>query len=127
MASKRTPISKLDSALNAIFEEYKTEVDKDLDVAIKKVAQAGQKALKGNSRATFGGTGRYASGWSVATEEDRVLHRKSTLYNKTPGLPHLLEHGHAKRGGGRWTPDKQHIAPVEQMVIDQFEKEVLNL
>lgn len=127
MASKRTPISKLDSALNAILEEYKTEVDKDLDTAIKKVAQAGQKALKGNSRSTFGGTGRYASGWSVATEDDRVLHRKSTLYNKTPGLPHLLEHGHAKRGGGRWTPDKQHIAPVEEMVIEQFEKEVLNL
>ena len=46
-----------------------------------------------------------------------------TLYSKVPGLPHLLENGHAKRGGGR-VPGKTHIAPVEQELIKQFEEQI---
>lgn len=46
------------------------------------------------------------------------------IYNKaTPSLPHLLEHGHANRGGGR-TPGRPHIAPAEEQIVKEYEEEV---
>ena len=49
---------------------------------------------------------------------------KATLYNaKVPGLPHLLEHGHAKRGGGR-VSGRVHIAPVEEELEKAFTQEL---
>ena len=58
--------------------------------------------------------GKYAKGWASKNEKGR-LRVVSTVYGK-PGtyqLAHLLEHGHAKRGGGR-TKAEVHIAPVEE-------------
>ena len=46
-----------------------------------------------------------------------------TVHSSIPGLPHLLEHGHANRGGGR-TSGQAHIAPAEQSGIEQLETEI---
>lgn len=123
MASRVKPGDFAD-AISKILEEYHNELDQDVGKAVQSVAKAGAKQLKANSRSSFGGTGRYASGWTVTKEKDRILHT-SVIHNRLPGLPHLLEHGHAKRGGGR-TEGTTHIAPVEQAVIEQFEKELTN-
>lgn len=125
--NKKTSIEKLDSAISKILEEYKNEVDADLNKAIGKVSKAGRNALVSKSQETFGGTGKYAKGWGVTTTFDESLNRQSVIHQKkAPGLAHLLEHGHAKRGGGR-VPGRPHIAPVEEMVIEQFVKEVMEI
>ena len=49
--------------------------------------------------------------------------RTKGLYATVPGLPHLLEYGHAKRGGGR-VPGRAHIKPVEDKITKDFERKV---
>lgn len=118
-----TPISKLESSLNKILKEYAESVYKDTDKLTRQFTKKGVQAVKQASKATFGGTGKYASGWTSQMETGR-LSTQGTIYNKTvPGLPHLLENGHANRGGGR-TPGRKHIAPVEEKLVQEFEKAV---
>ena len=47
---------------------------------------------------------------------DVVIHNKDL-----PGLPHLLEFGHAKKNGGR-VAGRIHISKIEREVADKFEK-----
>lgn len=120
--AKRTPVDKLAETVQKILAEYGDEVGKIADDAVKKVAKAGVTALRNQSKTSFGGSGRYASGWTSKYENQR-LGGKSIIYNNLPGLPHLLEHGHAKRGGGR-VAGRVHIAPVEQQIERQLKQEV---
>lgn len=123
--AKKIPIDRLSAEINKILTEYGEDVQRDVDEAAAKVTKAGVRAVKGNSRSTFGGSGKYASGWTSKFEKGR-LSSQGIIYNATvPGLPHLLEHGHANRNGGR-TPGRSHIAPVEQKIIKDFEEAVKN-
>ena len=87
----------------------------------KQFTKKGAQAVRSASAESYG-AGRYSKGWTSTFEEDR-LSAKGVIYNKTPGLPHLLEHGHAKRGGGR-VPGRSHIAPVEEKLTEDFLKAV---
>ncbi len=120
--SRLTPTDRLQAEVSAILEEYGDEVAENLDEITKEVGKKGAKALRSSSKGSFGGSGKYARGWTYEVEESR-LNTTVTLYNRTPGLPHLLEHGHAKRGGGR-VAGRSHIAPVEAELIESYEKEV---
>lgn len=115
---------KLSGAIGDILRDYLEEETITLDEAVKSVAKAGAKQLRSKGKQVFGGTGRYAKGWTSTTETGRRS-TQGYIYNKDlPGLPHLLEYGHANRGGGR-TPGREHIAPVEEQIVKQFEEELI--
>lgn len=118
----KTSIDKLEDAIQSILEEYAGELQKNVDEAAVRVGKAGAAALKASSRQTFGGTGKYAKGWKSTVDAARTG-TKVILHNTSPGLPHLLERGHAKRGGGR-VKGEEHIAPVEKEIAEKFEKAV---
>lgn len=121
--AKKIPIDRLSAEINKILTEYGEQVQQDVDEAAQRVTKAGVKAVKGNAKSSFGGTGKYAAGWTSKFEKGR-LSSQGTIYNGTvPGLPHLLEHGHANRNGGR-TSGREHIGPVEKKIIEDFEKAV---
>lgn len=109
----------LAAEVNKILEDYGDKVADNLKEITKRVTQQGAKAVKANARNSFKGTGSYSKGWTSKTEED-YYSATGTIYNRTPGLPHLLEHGHANRGGGR-TPGRVHIGNVETDLIKEFE------
>ena len=124
--AKKIPIDRLSAEINKILTEYGNEVQENVDDAARRVTKAGAKAVRGNAQSTFrvgNGEKNYAKGWTSKFETGR-LSAQGIIYNKDlPGLPHLLEHGHANRHGGR-TPGRAHIAPVEQKIIEDFEKAV---
>lgn len=130
--AKKTPIEKLDVALEQILTDYGEEINKNLQEAVKKAAQKGKAALKSSSPKSKGqasiGKTHYADNWAIKDETTR-LSISNILYNKKPTyrLAHLLENGHAKRGGGR-VPARVHIKPVEEeikrFVVQAFENQV---
>lgn len=122
----RIPAEKFQNELDKILYDYGMSVDKDLRELAKKFSQKGAKEVKAASKRTFNGTGEYASGWKSQLTEPVRYSVQGIIYNAwTPGLPHLLEHGHAKRNGGR-VPGRAHIAPVEEKLVKEFEKAVKN-
>ena len=123
MASRRVQVDNLAPEVEKILKKYGEDVTQNLGLIVKEMTKKGAKTLQGESGSTFGGTGKYAGGWSSVFEDGRVS-KQGTIYNKdVPGLPHLLEHGHANRGGGR-TPGRIHISRVEQALIKEFEEKV---
>ena len=126
--AKKTPLDKFSVAIDKILKEYADDTQKDVSALTKKFAQKGATAIKDESNAKgWGEHTHYAEGWTSRFETGR-LSAQGTIYNsKVPGLPHLLEHGHALRGGGRsHTEARPHIKPVEDKITDEFEKAVKN-
>lgn len=118
----KTTLDTLADDIGKILEEYQDDVKQNLDQITKQIAQKGQQALKNESKSKFKGD-RYWKGWKVDLQVGR-LDTKATIYNASlPGLPHLLEKGHAKRNGGR-VEGTVHIAPVEEKLVAEFEKQV---
>lgn len=117
----KTSIDKLASAIEDILQEYADDLQAHVDEAAQEVGKEGVKALRAASRG-FGGSGKYARGWTSTTDGSRIG-KTVTLHNDYPGLPHLLENGHAKRGGGR-VAGRSHIAPVEKEINEKFEAAV---
>ena len=59
-------------------------------------------------------TGQYKKGWAVKKQKETANSLELVVHNKKRyQLTHLLEKGHAKRGGGR-VRAFPHIAPAEQ-------------
>lgn len=119
--AKKTSVDKLSAAIHDILSEYGDDVQANLSDAVKQVTKKGAQAVKAAARSTFGGT--YAAGWTSRAETGRFS-AQGVIYNKdVPGLPHLLENGHANRNGER-TPGREHIKPVEETIVKEFEAEV---
>lgn len=130
--ARKTPIDKLDDAINEILEDYVDQVSTSVGEIAEAMAKKGAQTLRSVSRRGFPkGTGTYAKGWTVETKRTRhkQLEKFSTIYNEHAGMPHLLENGHRnvdkmKVEHGR-TPAHPHIARVEEKLVEAFEREVL--
>lgn len=123
----KTALEKFSSEIAGILEEYADDVRGNLEEITKAVGKKGAKAVSAEAKATVNGK-MYAGGWTSQVEATR-LGTTATIYNKArPGLAHLLEHGHVSRNGTGRTfgqvPGHAHIAPVEEELIEEFQKEL---
>lgn len=117
----KTVAEKLRQDIDKILADYAEDVTKNVDDLAGEFAKKGAKAVRASSAQAYG-AGRYSKGWTSTVEKTRVG-TTAIIYNRTPGLPHLLEKGHAKRNGGR-VEGKAHIAPVEKDLVDEYTKAV---
>ena len=115
-------IDQLAAEIAKGLAEYSQEVVEKVNISSEKIGKEAVKQLRQTSPKK---TGKYAKSWTMTTEKAigqpdlRIIHAKAPHYR----LTHLLEHGHAKRGGGR-VEGKPHIRPAEEMVIKEFVAEV---
>ena len=101
---------ELVGAIDREFTEYVDMATKDVKKIVKKVADNTKNEISRNAPVK---TGRYKKSWTVTKTKDTSLTTLMTVHSKTSyRLTHLLENGHAKRGGGR-TRAFLHIAPAE--------------
>lgn len=115
-------IDKLAAEIAKGLAEYSQDVVEKVNLSSEKVGKSAVKRLKQTSPKRYG---KYAKSWTMKTEPEvgqpdkRIVHVKAPHYR----LTHLLEHGHAKVGGGR-VEGKPHIRPAEEEVIRDFTAEV---
>lgn len=111
-------IDKLSSEIAKELSKYSQEVVEKVNVSSEKVGKAAVKRLKQSSPKK---SGDYAKSWTMKTEPEVGQPHKRIVHAKAPHhrLTHLLEHGHAKVGGGR-VEGIPHIRPTEEMVIQEF-------
>jgi type II secretory pathway predicted ATPase ExeA len=106
-----TEINNLQNEILRQLEAYTQEVEEGLKELQRDTAKALVADLKEKSPEK---TGAYSKGWRIKKQRNSLI-----VYNKKYQLTHLLEHGHAKRNGGR-VPAKIHIAPAEEKMINQY-------
>lgn len=101
-------LDDLANEITAAVKEYTDDVTAGIE---KEVNATSKRVAKGISTISPKKSGVYAKGWTLK-KESTTGSTKNIVYNKNkPSITHLLENGHAKRGGGR-VAGKPHIRPV---------------
>ena len=119
--SRRVSVDGMADAIMEELTKYSDLAAEELKSAVKSTAQS---VRKDNQASAPSRTGKYKKSWSVKnvkeTSEsiDLVVHSRDRYQ-----LAHLLEHGHAKRGGGR-VAGRPHIAPAEQAGNEKLVKTI---
>ena len=104
------------------LQEYADVASEDVKTAVRK---AGKNVKAEISATAPKSTGAYAKSWAVKTEKETAHSLEVVVHSKNRyQIAHLLEHGHAKRGGGR-VAGIPHIAPAEEKAVKQLEEDIV--
>ena len=121
MATDRCKIDQMAHVIMEGLQEYADLATEDMKAAVKK---AGNKAKSDVQAGAPVMTGKYKKSWAVKTTKENANAMEVTVHSRNRyQLAHLLEFGHAKRGGGR-TRAFPHIVPAEEAAAELLEKEV---
>ena len=119
--SRTVSIDEMAAAINEGLEEYANLSAQGVKSAVRKTSKAVKDQINGSAPVR---TGRYAKSWKVKTTAESSQSLEQTVYSPNRYmLSHLLEKGHAKRGGGR-VRAIPHIAPAEEMGIRLLEEKI---
>lgn len=112
---------KIDELAETIQKEMQSYSDHIVDATKKTADSVAKETVDELKNTSPRRTGDYAKGWTTTTSYENQRTKRNTVHNRRHyQLTHLLENGHAKRGGGRVAP-RVHIAPVEQKAIKKLE------
>ena len=114
----------IDDLSDVIMEElhsFSEEITEELKEEVKQVAKECAKDIKEKAPID---TGKYKKSWKVkkvyeSQNDIRMVVHSAKEYRRS----HLLERGHAKRGGGR-VEGIPHIKPAEEKAEQKLNKKV---
>ena len=111
-------IDSLADDIMAGLQEYVSLANDSMKEAVKKTATSVKKEISANAPKD---TGKYAKSWATKKTGENSHSLEMIVHSKNRyQLAHLLERGHAKRGGGR-VSGKPHIAPAEENGVQLLE------
>ena len=118
MSDVRVSIDGLADAIMEGLNEYADLATDDMKAAVKKAGNTVRNEIKATAPKD---TGKYAASWSVKTQRETSSSLELVVHSRNRyQLAHLLEFGHAKRGGGR-VAAKPHIAAAEEKGVQELE------
>ena len=104
-------IDELSKEVMKGLREYSELADSEMKKAVRKTATSVKKEISANAPER---TGKYAKSWTAKKTKENSHTLEMTVHSKDRyQIAHLLENGHAKRGGGR-VEGRPHIAPAEK-------------
>ena len=114
-------IDGLAAAIMDGLQEYADMATDEMKAAVKKAAKTVKKDIQAGAPVK---SGAYSKSWATKTMKDSSVALEVVVHSKNRyQLAHLLEKGHAKRGGGR-VGGRAHIAPAEQHGMEQLEQDI---
>ena len=118
---RKIRIEQLADAVNEQLEEYSKLTAQTVKTAVTKAGNSVKNTIRDTAPEK---TGRYAKSWRTKKTKETSTELEVTVYSPSRYmLAHLLEHGHAKRGGGR-VRAIPHIAPAEEAAEDQLMRDI---
>lgn len=116
---RNVQISDLADAIMETLEDYADLAAEDVKQAVREAGDTVRDEIRTHAPKD---TGDYAKSWAVKKTRETSASLTLTVHSRNRyQLAHLLEYGHAKRGGGR-VPAQPHIAAAEQEGIRQLEE-----
>ena len=113
-----TSIDNMAAEIMEGLSEYAELADTAMKKAVRKTATAVKNEISANAPVK---SGRYKRSWAAKKTKENSHTLEMTVHSKDRyQIAHLLEHGHAKRGGGR-VAAIPHIAPAEANGADMLE------
>lgn len=95
MSYEKINSNKFAIAMDEILKDISKETQDVVKDAVGKAGRKGAKVLRTVSPvSSLQTSGKYRKSWSCKVEE-HPFSSEATIYNKFPGMPHLLEDGHS--------------------------------
>ena len=121
MSSDRCTIDQMANVIMEGLQEYADLATEDLKTAVKKAGKEAKDQVQAGAPVR---TGKYKKSWATKNTKETSNSLEVTVYSKDRyQIAHLLEFGHAKRGGGR-VKAIPHIASAESKAAEMLEREV---
>ena len=118
---RNVQIGDLADVIMETLEDYADLAAEDVKQAVREAGDTVRDEIRTHAPKD---TGDYAKSWAVKTTKESSNALQVTVHSRNRyQLAHLLEYGHAKRGGGR-VAARPHIAAAEEAGIEQLEREI---
>lgn len=106
------------------LKSYSEDVQKEIEDIADDMADRYLSETKAASREAYPGRDKkpYWKGWKKKVEKGRN-EVSVAIHHSYPGMPHLLNNGHAMPQGGRFE-GRDHLSPLQEEMSEEFERRV---
>lgn len=117
MAERRVSVDQMADAIAQSMSEYADLSNEVMKECVTETSKSVKKEIQENAPVR---TGKYKKSWAAKKVKENANSLVMVVHSRDRyQISHLLEHGHAKRGGGR-VAAIPHVAPAEQRGAEEL-------